>query len=70
MGKVAGHIYSPPFAANYKKIRKLIRRIYNIKKYGFWNLTCLICNPKCEKFQKSAFFSLQKISIVLDKELS
>lgn len=70
MGKVAGHIYSPPFAANYKKFASLYGAYTILKKYGFWNLTCLICNPKCEKFQKSAFFSLQKISIVLDKELS
>lgn len=46
MGKVAGHIYSPPFAANYKKIRKLIRRIYNIKKIRFLELNVLNLQSK------------------------
>lgn len=45
-GKVAGHIYSPPFAANYKKIRKLIRRIYNIKKIRFLELNVLNLQSK------------------------
>ena len=46
MGKVAGHIYSPLFAANYKKIRKLIRRIYNIKKIRFLELNVLNLQSK------------------------
>lgn len=50
MGKVAGNIYSPPFAANYKKIRKLIRRIYrriyNIKKIRFLELNVLNLQSK------------------------
>lgn len=46
MGKVAGHIYSQPFAANYKKTRKLIRRIYNIKKIRFLELNVLNLQSK------------------------
>lgn len=46
MGKVAGHIYSPPFAANYKKTRKLIGRIYNIKKIRFLELNVLNLQSK------------------------
>ena len=45
-GKVAGHIYSQPFAANYKKTRKLIRRIYNIKKIRFLELNVLNLQSK------------------------
>lgn len=46
MGKVAGRIYSPPFAANYKKTRKLIGRIYNIKKLRFLELNVLNLQSK------------------------
>lgn len=46
MGKVVGRIYSRPFAANYKKTRKLIGRIYNIKKLRFLELNVLNLQSK------------------------
>lgn len=46
MGKVVGLIYSQPFAANYKKTRKLIGRIYNIKKLRFLELNVLNLQSK------------------------
>lgn len=46
MGKVVGRIYSQPFAANYLKIRKLMPRIYTIKKLRFLELNMLNSQSK------------------------